>query len=81
MLLRFKQLKERHIAENRCQLGNLIHNYGFPTGFLLSPNVRVRGEEEVEAWVEARRAAADSGVPLKGIAKRKHEAKSAQDAA
>lgn len=54
-LLRFADLQARGIVRNREQLRNLINDYGFPSGFMLTPNARVYDEAEVEAWLQARR--------------------------
>jgi len=51
---RFKNLKALGIADSRPQLKNLIDNYGFPTGRLLSPQVRGWTEEEVTEWLASR---------------------------
>lgn len=53
-LLRFADLQARGIVRNREQLRNLVNDYGFPAGFLLTPNARVFKEAEVEAWIEGR---------------------------
>lgn len=80
MFLRYKHLKADHVVENRPQLRKLIQNYGFPPGFLLSPNVRVWTEEEVKAWI-AERKAAGAKVRLKGVAKANAARSEARDAA
>jgi predicted DNA-binding transcriptional regulator AlpA len=53
-LLRYKDLHEMGIAGSRPTLDRNIKNLGFPPGRLLSPNVRVWTEEEVEAWIVSR---------------------------
>jgi predicted DNA-binding transcriptional regulator AlpA len=53
-LLRYFDLEERHIATSRAQLKNLIEKYGFPPGFMLSPNARAWPEAEVDRWLESR---------------------------
>lgn len=58
-LLRFADLKARKIVTNWPQLKRLVDNYGFPPGYLLSPAVRVWDSEDVEAWLDTRRAAAE----------------------
>jgi hypothetical protein len=59
-LLRFADLHARGIVRNREQLRNLINDYGFPAGFLLTPNARVYDQTEVEAWLQTRREASRS---------------------
>jgi predicted DNA-binding transcriptional regulator AlpA len=56
-LLRFADLKSRGIVSSWPQLARLQHNYNFPPGFLISPQVRVWDESEIEAWLTGRRAA------------------------
>ena len=56
-LLRFSDLQDRGIVRNREQLRNLINDFGFPAGFMLTPNARVYVEAEVEAWLASRRQA------------------------
>lgn len=56
-LYRFGDLREAGIVRNWPQLRNLQDKYNFPRGFLLSANSRVWPAEEIEGWVEARRAA------------------------
>ncbi|MEY4241641.1 MAG: hypothetical protein RJA14_1337 [Pseudomonadota bacterium] len=54
-LLRFADLKAANIVTNWPQLRRLIDGAGFPAGFLLTPACRVWDQEEIEAWVDARR--------------------------
>lgn len=54
-LLRFEDLKRRGIVRNWPQLGRLIRDHGFPSGWLLTPNARVWDEPEIEDWLEKRR--------------------------
>lgn len=54
-LLRMADLQARGVVRSRQQLKNLVADHGFPPGFLLSPNVRVFDEAEVEAWIASRR--------------------------
>ena len=51
--LRYPDLVERQIVNNRTTLQRWIRNYDFPTGILLGPNSRA---DQVEAWLEARAA-------------------------
>lgn len=75
-LLRFKDLKDRRIVNNWAQLGNLVEKYGFPAGFMPSPNTRAWFEDEVDAWLDAK-ASTPARPQLKGAAKQLHEAKGA----
>jgi hypothetical protein len=52
--LRFRELKERGIVENRVTLGNWVKTLGFPAGQLTGPNSRTWGEDEVQAWLDRR---------------------------
>jgi len=52
--LRFPDLKERGIVNNRPTLQNWINKRGFPPGQLTGPNSRTWGEDEVEAWIASR---------------------------
>ncbi len=53
--LRFHDLKERKIANNRTTLSRWIKNCGFPPGVLIGPNSRAWTEDEIEAWLAERR--------------------------
>ena len=55
-LLRFKDLKERGIVNNRATLSRRIREHGFPPGFLLGPNSRAWTEDEIEGHLEKLRA-------------------------
>ena len=57
-LIRFKDLQERGIVQNWPQLGRLQNDHGFPRGFLLGSATRVFDEDEVNEWLEGRKAAA-----------------------
>ena len=56
-LLRYHDLVDRGIVNNRMTLSRWIDGQGFPTGFMLGPNSRAWPEDEVEAWLAARKAA------------------------
>ena len=49
---RYSELKARGLVKNRTQLKNMIEKYGFPPGRLLSPNVRVWTDEEIDTYVD-----------------------------
>jgi hypothetical protein len=79
VLLRFRDLKERGIANSWAQLKRMIELYGFPPGRMLTPNVRTWDEEdEVNPWIESRPV--DGGSPLRGAAKTRHARKAAATA-
>ena len=52
--LRYHDLVERQIVNNRTTLQRWILKYGFPAGVLLGPNTRAWPADQVEAWLEAR---------------------------
>ena len=56
-LLRYHDLVDRGIVNNRMTLSRWIDGQGFPPGFMLGPNSRAWPEDEVEAWRAARKAA------------------------
>ena len=56
--LRFADLKERKIVNNRTTLSRWIKQHGFPPGRLLGPNTRVWTDDEIEAYIAARAAEA-----------------------
>jgi predicted DNA-binding transcriptional regulator AlpA len=53
-LLRFRDLKERKIVNNRATLSNWIKREGFPPGRMLGPNTRIWDEPSVLEWVNNR---------------------------
>ena len=53
-ILRFIDLKEMGVVNNRPTLYRWIKDLGFPQGFLLGPNSRAWLEKEVEDWLETR---------------------------
>ena len=61
-LIRFSDLKERGIVNNRVTLGQWIETQGFPPGRMLGNNTRVWDEAEITAWLESR--------PIEGTIKR-----------
>jgi predicted DNA-binding transcriptional regulator AlpA len=52
--VRFHDLRAVGIVSNWPQLYNLIDDYDFPPGVLLSPNVRAWDIEEVQRWLASR---------------------------
>ena len=59
-LVRFADLKERGIVTNWPTLLRWIGRQGFPSGIKLGPNTRAWTEDEIDAWLEARRSASDA---------------------
>jgi len=58
-LLRYKNLKERRIVENRMTLHRRIKFQGFPKPIALGPNSVAWIEEEVNQWLTERAASRD----------------------
>ncbi len=56
--LRYADLIELGVINNRSTLGNWIRYRGFPAGQLTGPNLRTWGEADVQAWLDARPIAA-----------------------
>jgi prophage regulatory protein len=54
--LRFADLKAAKIIDNRMTLSRWIKNNGFPRPVKLGPNTVAWPEDEVQAWLESRRA-------------------------
>jgi predicted DNA-binding transcriptional regulator AlpA len=52
--VRFHDLRAVGIVSNWPQLYNLIDEYDFPPGVLLSPNIRAWDIEEVQRWLASR---------------------------
>ena len=52
--LRYADLVERQIVNNRTTLQRWIRDYGFPPGVLLGPNTRAWPVDQVDAWLAAR---------------------------
>lgn len=64
--LRYADLVERQIVNNRTTLQRWIRDYGFPPGVLLGPNTRAWPVDQVDAWLAARaveQEAADAIAP------------------
>ena len=56
-VLRYPDLVERGIVNNRVTLANWIRDLSFPRGFLIGPNSRAWFEVEVNQWLADRPAA------------------------
>ncbi|MCH8188715.1 MAG: AlpA family phage regulatory protein [Proteobacteria bacterium] len=54
--LRYTDLVERQIVNNRTTLARWIRDNGFPPGVLLGPNTRAWPVDQVDTWLEARAA-------------------------
>ena len=54
--LRYADLVEHQIVNNRTTLSRWIRDYGFPAGILLGPNSRAWPADQVETWLAARAA-------------------------
>jgi hypothetical protein len=53
--LRFRDLKDRGIVNNRVTLKNWIEKLGFPPGQLTGPNTRTWDEDtEIKPWLASR---------------------------
>jgi hypothetical protein len=52
--LRFIDLLDRNIVQNRRTLLNWVRDRGFPAGQLTGPNTRTWGEREVQRWLDSR---------------------------
>lgn len=52
--LRYADLHELGIVNNRETLGNWIRKRGFPPGQLTGPNSRTWSDIEVQAWLDSR---------------------------
>jgi hypothetical protein len=52
--VRFADLRAAGIVSNWPQLYNIIDDYGFPPGVMLSPNVRAWDVEDVQRWLDTR---------------------------
>ena len=57
--LRFHDLVEAGIVNNRMTLSRWIENYGFPKGLKPGPNTRLWTEDSVTEWLDQGGAGAD----------------------
>jgi hypothetical protein len=69
-LLRFRDLQARNIVQSWTQLKRLIDLYGFPPGRMISPNIRVWREDEIDAHLES---CPVEGPEPRGAAKQKRD--------
>ena len=63
--IRFRELKERGIVNNRPSLKNLQEQRGFPLGKLTGANSRTWTEDEVDEWVDSQPEAPKPVLPAK----------------
>jgi hypothetical protein len=52
--VRYHDLRAAGIVSNWPQLYNLVDDYGFPEGVMLSPNTRAWRVEDIEHWLASR---------------------------
>ena len=52
--LRYRDLKDRGLFNNRVTLGLWIREQGFPPGRLVGPNTRLWDEAEIAEWLASR---------------------------
>jgi predicted DNA-binding transcriptional regulator AlpA len=52
--MRFRDLKEAGLVDNRPALKRMIVECGFPPGILLSTNTRAWRTDEIAAWLATR---------------------------
>jgi predicted DNA-binding transcriptional regulator AlpA len=62
-LLRYPDLVTKGVVKSRPTLGRMIDLHGFPPGHLISPNVRVWVESEVDEWIALRPTARKAMAP------------------
>ena len=60
--LRYADLVERQIVNNRTTLQRWIRDYSFPSGVLLGPNSRAWPADQVEAWLAERASEPEEAV-------------------
>jgi hypothetical protein len=54
VFVRFRDLRAAGICDNWTQVFRLIEDYGFPSGVLLSPNIRAWDVDAIRRWLENR---------------------------
>jgi predicted DNA-binding transcriptional regulator AlpA len=64
--LRYRDLEERGVVNNRPTLRNWIRDRGFPPGQLTGPNSRTWSEDEVQAWLDSRPTAPKAAPVVEG---------------
>ena len=58
-ILRFPDLQDAGIVDNRATLSRWIKDQGFPPGVMLGPNTRGWIEADIVNWVHSRPAGED----------------------
>ena len=53
-LYRYADLVKLNIVNSRAQLAKMIARDGFPSGFILSPQIRAYRASDVERWLASR---------------------------
>jgi predicted DNA-binding transcriptional regulator AlpA len=53
-LIRFRDIRAAGIVDSWESLSRLIDDHGFPSGMLLSPNVRAWDVDEISKWLATR---------------------------
>jgi hypothetical protein len=61
--LRYRDLVERGIVNNRVTLATWIRVHGFPPGQMTGANTRTWGEDEVQEYLDSRPTARKAGPP------------------
>ena len=59
-LLRYSDLCDAGIVNNRATLYRWIKQIGFPAGILVGPNTRAWPADEVEDWLQRRRISTEA---------------------
>jgi predicted DNA-binding transcriptional regulator AlpA len=67
--VRYAELKQLGIVNNRVTLSNWIRERGFPPGQLTGPNTRTWDEDEVQRWLDSRPTDPKSGPRRKSEAR------------
>jgi hypothetical protein len=68
--LRFRDLQARNIVQSWTQLKRLIELYGFPPGYMISPNARGWPENQIDEYLKSRPV---EGPEPRGAAKQRRD--------
>jgi predicted DNA-binding transcriptional regulator AlpA len=80
--LRYRDLEERGLFNNRVTLALWIRDHGFPRGRLVGPNTRLWDEADVAAWLANRPTEAKPAPKLKpGSQRGRHKAAAKREVA
>jgi hypothetical protein len=74
--LRYNDLRALNVVTSWTQLKRLVELHGFPTGRMLSPNVRAWTEDEINAYCGSRPV---EGPEPRGAAKQRRDRRKAAD--